>query len=241
MGEAVAIEVRGLQKVEDERLILNLEVLQVGRGEIAALVGPVGSGKETLFDLLIGRARPTVGMVRLAGHDPALDHYAMSYDVGVLFGGDNLYLSRSAQGNLSFFARLYGLAPSRVDQVIAEVGLLDHAQVRAAKLAPGLRRRLAFGRAVLHEPAVLLLVNPFSQCDEASIVLLMSFISWSGDPSPRPTRRARSSTLVCPLGSPSVLRGASCWSIRRTFGMPWWRTVVPLSRRWTVSCPRSSH
>ena len=166
------IELKGLQKVIDQNIVVDVESLTVESGEIAALVGPVGSGKDALFDLLIGKSRPTVGTLRLAGADPLSDRDRFSRQVGVLFAEDTLYKHRSPRANLVFHCRLRGLPKSRAEQVLAQVGLADHANARLEKLPPGLARRLAFGRAILHHPTVLLLVEPFTRCDEASISLL---------------------------------------------------------------------
>ena len=65
------IELRDLQKVVDQRLVVDVTSLIVQSGEIAALVGPPGSGKTILLDLLIGRSRPTAGTVRVAGLEPS--------------------------------------------------------------------------------------------------------------------------------------------------------------------------
>ena len=171
-GADEVIELQGLQKVVGQNVILDIASLAVGPGEVAAVVGAAGSGTEMLLDLLIGRARPTAGQVRVAGIDPSLDRPSFSRRAGVLFAEDTLYTQRSARGNLAFHARLHGLPRARVDQVLAQVGLLDHAEVRAEKLPSGLARRLAFGRAILHEPQALLLDDPFARCDETSIGLL---------------------------------------------------------------------
>jgi ABC-2 type transport system ATP-binding protein len=166
------IELQGVQKVVGQNVILDVASLSVDPGEVAALVGAAGSGTDVVLDLLIGRMRPTAGQVRVAGVDPALDRASFSRRAGVLFAEDTLYSHRSVRANLTFHSRLYGLPPSRVDAVLAKVGLLDHAEVRVGKLPSGLARRLAFGRALLHEPQVLLLVDPFARCDQASIQLL---------------------------------------------------------------------
>ena len=170
------IELEGLQKVIDQNLVIDIETLTVKAGEIAALVGPVGSGKGTLLELLTGRSRPTVGALRLAGVDPFLDRDQFSHRVGVLFAEDSLYKRQSPKANLLFHCQLYGLPKSRADEVLSQVGLVDHARARLDKLASGLARRLAFGRAILHDPVALLLVEPFARCDEASITLLGGLI-----------------------------------------------------------------
>jgi ABC-2 type transport system ATP-binding protein len=166
------IELNNLQKVRDKSRLIDIDALTVGSGEIAALVGPVDSGKDVLFDLLTGRTRPTVGRVRLSGIDPYEDRERFSHQVGVLFAEDNLYGRQSAQWNLRFFSRLRRLARSRTGDILAQVGLSDHANVRVEELSSSLARRLAFGRAILHDPKALLLADPFAGCDDASVSLL---------------------------------------------------------------------
>jgi ABC-2 type transport system ATP-binding protein len=170
------IELKNLQKLVGQSLAIDLEALAVEAGEIAALVGPGGSGKDVLLELLTGRARPSAGSVRVAGVDPAAEREQFSRRIGVMFREDGLYEQRSPLSNLAFHCRLYGLPKSRAVEVLAQVGLADQADARLNKLSPGLLRRLAFGRAILHRPEVLLLVEPFARCDEASIALLSSLL-----------------------------------------------------------------
>ena len=176
MVESNLIELQGLQKVVEGNLLVDIEALAVQAGEVAALVGPMGSGKGTLLELLIGQSRPTVGTVRLAGIDPLADRERFSHQVGVLFAEDSLYKNRSPLANLTFHCKLRGLPRSQAEGVLVQVGLADHANARTEKLPPGLARRLAFGRAILHSPRVLLLVDPFARCDEASTSLLSRLI-----------------------------------------------------------------
>ena len=180
-GTAGVIELKSLQKVIDQKTVIDIASLTIKAGEIAALVGPVDSGKDTLFELLTGRSRPTVGEVRLAGVDPCVEKDQFSRQVGVLFAEDNLYRRQSAHGNLKFYCRLRRLPKSRAAEVLARVGLADHADIRVDKLPPGLVRRLAFGRALLHDPGVLLLVDPFAKCDAASVSLLSKLMRQLAD------------------------------------------------------------
>ena len=166
------IELSHLQKVVDGRTVLDIATLTVPAGQIAALVGPVGSGQEALLALLTGEARPSLGQVRIAGIDPHLERERFSHAVGVLFAEDGLYERQSALENLVFHCQLHSLPRARAESVLAQVGLGDHAHLRVDKLASGMKRRLAFGRAILHTPAVLLLEEPFARCDQASITLL---------------------------------------------------------------------
>jgi ABC-2 type transport system ATP-binding protein len=170
------IEIKELQKTVDQNPAVDIESLTVEEGEIAAVVGPMGSGKDVLFELLIGRSRPTAGTLKVAGIEPFADQEQFSRRVGVLFAEDSLYKRQSPLKNLRFHCQLRGLPKSRADEVLTQVGLGDHANAKLAKLAPGLARRLAFGCAIVHQPQALLLVEPFARCDEASITLLGNLI-----------------------------------------------------------------
>jgi ABC-2 type transport system ATP-binding protein len=170
------IELADLQKVLDQSTVIDIPLLQVKAGEVVALVGPVDSGKDVLFQLLTGRIRPTNGRVRLAGLDPYHDRGAFSSQVGVLFSVDNLYQRLSALENLQFYCRLRRLPKTRATEVLEQAGLADHANTNTGKLSPGLARRLALGRAILNQPKVLLLADPFAGCEQASIKLICQVV-----------------------------------------------------------------
>jgi ABC-2 type transport system ATP-binding protein len=174
------IELHHVQKVVGQNTVLDIETLAVARGEVAAVVCPAGSGKSALLALLTGQSRPTAGTVRLAGLKPTHARDRFSQKVGVLFAEDGLYERLSTRANLIFHCRLRNLPASRADELLAQVGLADHAAVQARRLPSGLARRLAFGRAILHHPAVLLLVEPFAGCDAASGTLLAGLIRQQG-------------------------------------------------------------
>jgi ABC-2 type transport system ATP-binding protein len=170
------IELKGLQKVINGNLAIDIPALEVDAGEIAALVGPTGNGKRALLDLLIGRTRPTAGTVRLAGIDPCLEKKQLSRVVGVLFGEDAVYKHLSPIANLEFHARLYGLPRSRAIAVLTQVGLGDQVATNSGKLSSSLLRRLAFGRVILHGPEILLLFEPFNRCDQTTIELISNLL-----------------------------------------------------------------
>jgi len=175
------IELTDLQKVHENDTVINIENLMVPAGQIAALIGPVDSGKEILFELLTGQSRPTMGTIRLAGFDPVADKEGFSRHVGVLFAEDNLYQRLSTLENLKFYCRLRRLPMSQAEDVLGLVGLADHAKKKVGQLPPNLVRRLAFGRAILNDPHVLLLYEPFENCDETSITLLSKLINQLAD------------------------------------------------------------
>lgn len=170
------IEIKDLQKIQDQGNLIDIPSLEVKAGQVAALLGPVDSGKDVLLQLLIGELHPTSGSVRLAGVDPYHERKAFSHHVGVLFTDDNLYKRFSVLGNLQFYCRLRRLPKTRAVEVLEQVGLADHASFNTEKLSPGLSRRLALGRAILNEPKVLLLAEPFGGCEQASVQLISQVV-----------------------------------------------------------------
>jgi len=170
------IKLDHVQKVAGRNTVLAVEALSVQAGEVAAVVGPIDSGQAHLLALLTGQSPPTAGTVRVAGLDPASDRAQLSQQVGVLFSENALYDRLSARANLTFYCQLRGLPAGRADEVLLQVGLVDHAAVLAGRLPSGLARRLALGRAILHRPAVLILQEPLAGCDAASADLLARLI-----------------------------------------------------------------
>jgi ABC-2 type transport system ATP-binding protein len=170
------IELRGVQKVLGGKTVLDIPELMIGAGETVGVFGLEDSGRDSLFNLLIGRMRPTLGTVRLAGVDPAKAPRRFSRLSGIVFSEDALYKNLSARANLEFQAELYGVPKQRIDEVLIWVGLADQESVAAEKLPPGLKRRLAFGRAILHRPKVLILDELFARCDETTITLLENLV-----------------------------------------------------------------
>ncbi|MCJ7694169.1 MAG: LytTR family transcriptional regulator DNA-binding domain-containing protein, partial [Anaerolineaceae bacterium] len=170
------IEITDLQKILDQGKVIDIPSFEVKAGQVAALFGPVDSGKDILFQLLIGELHPTKGSVRLAGVDPYHARDAFSHQVGVMFLDDNLYKRFSVLGNLQFYCRLWRLPKTRAVEVLEQVGLADHASFNKEKLSSGLSRRLALGRAILNAPRVLLLAEPFAGCEQASVKLISQVV-----------------------------------------------------------------
>jgi ABC-2 type transport system ATP-binding protein len=175
------IELKGLQKIVEQHVVIDIDELLVEPGEITAVFGAAGSGMELLLELLIGRQAPSAGKILLAGANPRSDKARARRLTGVLFADDSLYKGLSPLANLEFHCRLYGLPRECAGEVLHRVGLADHARASMKKLSSGLFRRLAFGRAILHEPEVLLLEEPFARCDEATIQLLGNLVREEGD------------------------------------------------------------
>ena len=170
------IEIRNLQKVVDGKTVVDIDALIIETGQIAGFLGPVDSQLGVIFELLTGQEHPTAGTILISDFDPYHDRAKFSYQVGVLFAEDNLYARQSVIANLNFYRRLYKLPPERVEEVLLMVGLADQADTIVEKLSPSLMRRLGLGRAILHDPPVLLLNKPFDGCDAMSVNLISNLI-----------------------------------------------------------------
>lgn len=166
------IEITRLQKVTGAGTVLVIESLTVNPGEAVGIIDPNRSGMDELLALLTGRSRPASGAIRLAGMDPVAERRRVSRQTGVLFPQNNLYQHRTVRGNLTFHCEVWGLPTRRAEEVLALVGLADQADKPVKALPDDLKRRLAFGRAILHDPSILILCQPFSRCGTNSVAIL---------------------------------------------------------------------
>jgi ABC-2 type transport system ATP-binding protein len=170
------IEIKHLQKIEAGRTILDLDEITIQPGEVSAIIGAADSGIDSLLNLLLGRSLPSSGSILINGKVPTRDRNELKEQTGFLFKDNALYQEQSAEKNLLFFANLYGLPKTRPYEILQEAGLADQAVNKVKDLSSGLARRLAFGRALLHQPEALILEQPFSYCDEQSIKVIQNLI-----------------------------------------------------------------
>jgi len=170
------IQISNLSKIINGRTLLDLNDFNVETGEIKAIVGPADSGLDILLHLLIGKSTPSSGEITLDSLSPGKNQKKLENKIGILFQDDGLYPYMSVEKNLQFFARLFGIDNSKVVETLKMIGLADQAKTKVSQLSSGLGRRLAFGRALLHEPIVLILVHPFARCDEDSLNLIKNLI-----------------------------------------------------------------
>lgn len=148
----------------------------VRRGEIFGFLGPSGAGKSTIQKILIGVLREYQGTVEVMGRD--LPSYGREYyrHVGVSFELPNLYARFTALENLDFFSQLYDKPTKDPLQLLRLVGLEGDAHTRVGEFSKGMKMRLNFCRALLHDPEILFLDEPTSGLDPASARRIMEMI-----------------------------------------------------------------
>ncbi len=137
-------------------------------GRVYAIFGDNGAGKSTLLRVIAGLSRPTLGRVQILGSD---DLRAVAGRVGYMAHAPLLYEELTAMENLCYFASLYGIDDAeRIEESIVKVGLDPRLERRVGDYSQGMRQRLALARALVHDPSILLLDEPFSNVDLASAV-----------------------------------------------------------------------
>jgi len=143
--------------------------LDARAGDIIGLLGPNGAGKSTLLGMLATLVAPTSGEVRYGGQPARALGAVLRGSIGLLAHELYLYTELTARQNLEFFASLYGLDAGRVVPAALEsAGLTDRADDEVAGFSRGMRQRLALERALLHQPRLVLMDEPFTGLDDAA-------------------------------------------------------------------------
>lgn len=162
------IRARGVVKAFGLKPILRGLDFDVPQGSFVALLGPNGAGKTTFLRILTSLAKPTAGVVEIAGYRIPGQEAAARSLLGVVAHQPLLYGDLTAEENLRFYARMYAVAgvADRIQEVLRIVGLTRarHELVRA--FSRGMQQRLAIARAILHSPQVLLLDEPHTGLDQ---------------------------------------------------------------------------
>ena len=170
------IELIGLTKQFDDFTAVDGVTLSVPPGEILALLGPNGAGKTTTVRMLAAILRPTAGRATVAGYDVTEHPQEIRRRVGLLTEHPGLYLRMQGREYLDFFGRLMGLSADesehRAKELLTYFGMSEAWDRRMGTYSKGMRQKMALVRAMLHDPAVLLLDEPTSAMDPHSAKLV---------------------------------------------------------------------
>jgi heme exporter protein A len=143
-------------------------------GEFVALLGPNGTGKTTFLRVLASLSRPSLGMVQVAGYRLPDEAAAVRARLGVVSHLPLLYGDLTADENLRFYARMYNITNHeiRITEVLEMVGLENRRRDLVRTYSRGMQQRLAIGRAVLHDPDVVLFDEPYTGLDQDASSML---------------------------------------------------------------------
>ncbi len=175
-GERAIIEVEGVSKVFGWLPALQAVSFRVTRGEFVALLGANGSGKSTLLRLLSGLSKASAGEIRIGGWEMPGEAMASRAQIGMVAHETLLYENLTARENLAFFGRLYGIEASecqrRSESLLQQVDLTSRADTLLRTYSRGMKQRLSIARALLHQPDVLLLDEPYTGLDHNAGAIL---------------------------------------------------------------------
>jgi len=164
----VVIRLRGVTKRYGHLQALRGVDLELGAGELLSLFGPNGAGKTTLLRILSTLVPPTSGEVEIAGRPLRENVQELRRRIGVISHVSYLYGQLTALENIRLYARLYGVpqVEERAREVIAEVGLESRQDDLVRHFSRGMQQRLSIARALVHDPQIVLLDEPYTGLDQ---------------------------------------------------------------------------
>jgi ABC-2 type transport system ATP-binding protein len=174
-----ALETRDLAKAFDRPAVDGLD-LRVRAGEFYVLLGPNGAGKTTTLRMVVGLLKPDRGSVAVFGTDALADPVAAKRQMAWLSDEPMIYDRLTPLEYLQFIAGLWGIertvADARAHDLLGVLGLTEHAEERCEALSKGMRQKAALAGALIHEPRLIILDEPFTGLDAASARLAKSML-----------------------------------------------------------------
>ncbi|MHB8531442.1 MAG: ABC transporter ATP-binding protein [Solirubrobacteraceae bacterium] len=169
---APAVELSGIVRRYGEREALSGVDLTLPAGSTLVVFGPNGAGKTTLLRVLATLLRPHEGEIRVLGARLPGESWALRGRLGLVAHEPLVYRELTAPENLRYHASLHRIGAERVAEVLELIALSARAEEPVRELSRGMVQRVAVARAVLHEPELLLLDEPYANLDPAAIELV---------------------------------------------------------------------
>ena len=169
------IEVAGVRKRFGPTLALDGMAFSVLPGQVSGFVGPNGAGKSTTMRVILGLDAPDDGTALVSGQPYQTLRHPLTH-IGSLLDASALQPSRTARNHLLWLAHSQGLGNRRVDEVVEQVGLKSAIRRPAGGFSLGMRQRLGIAAALLGDPPILMLDEPFNGMDPEGIVWMRGFL-----------------------------------------------------------------
>ena len=169
------ISVSGLRKRFGSTVALDGMSFTVGPGQVTGFIGPNGAGKSTTMRVILGLDAAEAGTALVGGRPYRTLRHPLSH-LGSLLDAGALQPSRSARNHLLWLAQSQGLSARRVDEVVEQAGLATAIRRKAGGFSLGMRQRLGIAAALLGDPPVLMLDEPFNGMDPEGIVWMRGFL-----------------------------------------------------------------
>ncbi|MEA1944513.1 MAG: heme ABC exporter ATP-binding protein CcmA [Euryarchaeota archaeon] len=179
------IRVHNLTKKFGNKTVFTDINFSVKNGDFLTIVGPNGAGKTTLLKIMATLIKATEGTVEIEGFDVKKSPEKVRDVIGVISHNTYLYSELTAVENLKFFGKMYAVPEidTRIDDAIEQTGLEHRKHDRVGTFSRGMKQRLAIARAILHQPSVLLLDEPYTGLDQhasASLEDVLRTLAGSG-------------------------------------------------------------
>ncbi len=176
----MSITVRNITKSFGNQKALNNISFEINKGEIVGFLGPNGAGKSTLMKILTTSIQADGGEAIVNGHNVLSDKKNVQKSVGYLPEHNPLYLDMYVKEYLTFNAEVYRADKMRIDQVVAQTGLLPEVHKKIGQLSKGYRQRVGLAAALLHDPEVLILDEPTTGLDPNQLLEIRKLIKQIG-------------------------------------------------------------
>ncbi len=178
-----SLTVQGLTRVYETQYALDRLDAAFPNGQVTAVLGPNGAGKSTLIGILSSLMRPSEGAILLGGEPVDLTSDRLRARTGYVGHRTMLYGNLTARENLRFFGSLYGVGDleQALETMLERVGLQEDGDRPVSEFSRGMSQRLAIGRALISQPDILLLDEPFTGLDQQGIELSLKLFQDARD------------------------------------------------------------
>jgi ABC-2 type transport system ATP-binding protein len=176
----MSIEVQQLTKSYGSEKALKEVSFSIGAGEVVGFLGPNGAGKSTLMRILTTYLSPDEGGALVNGYDIVKEPMRVKASVGYLPENNPLYTDLYVKEYLAFQCGIHKIGRQRIEEVIQQVGLQDHAKKKIAQLSKGYKQRVGLAAALLHDPEVLVLDEPTTGLDPNQLAEIRELIKEIG-------------------------------------------------------------